>query len=81
MGRKRGNNRSCVICNFDVFRASFAKHLRSTKHLQNENTVPSTFLEETNQTKPKNYFELKPLKQIAGENIKKYQKELKEELA
>ena len=29
------NSRRCVICNFDVNRASYAKHLRSEKHFEN----------------------------------------------
>ena len=30
------NNRTCEICNVNVHRASFAKHMRSEKHLENE---------------------------------------------
>ena len=29
------NSRTCDICNVNVHRASFAKHLRSEKHLEN----------------------------------------------
>ena len=29
------NSRTCEICNVDVHRASYAKHLRSKKHLEN----------------------------------------------
>ena len=29
------NSRKCVTCSVDVHRASFAKHLRSKKHLEN----------------------------------------------
>ena len=29
------NRRTCDICNFDVHRASFVKHLRSKKHIEN----------------------------------------------
>ena len=29
-------NRRFYVCNFDVHRASYAKHLRSKKHLENE---------------------------------------------
>ena len=29
------NNRRCEICNVDVHRASFVKHLRSKTHLEN----------------------------------------------
>ena len=30
------NSRKCDICNIDVHRASYQKHLRSKKHLENE---------------------------------------------
>ena len=30
------NSRNCEICNVNVHRASFVKHLRSEKHLANE---------------------------------------------
>ena len=30
------NSRKCKICNVDVHRASYAKHLRSKKHLESE---------------------------------------------
>ena len=33
--RKMHNSRRCVTCNNNVQRASYAKHLRSKKHLQN----------------------------------------------
>ena len=33
--RKIESSRRCDICNFDVHRASYAKHLRSKKHLEN----------------------------------------------
>ena len=30
------NSRECEVCNNDVHRASYVKHLRSKKHLENE---------------------------------------------
>ena len=33
------NSRTCEICNVDVHRASFAKHLRSKKHLEKKNKM------------------------------------------
>ena len=30
------NNRNCEVCNINVHRASYAKHLRSKYHLENE---------------------------------------------
>ena len=29
------NSRTCEVCNVKIHRASFAKHLRSKKHLEN----------------------------------------------
>ena len=29
------NSRKCEVCNLNTHRASYAKHLRSKKHLQN----------------------------------------------
>ena len=29
------NSRKCDVCNIDVYRASYVKHLRSKKHLEN----------------------------------------------
>ena len=37
--KKRGkkmNSRKCDVCNIDVHSASFAKHLRSKQHIDNE---------------------------------------------
>ena len=45
-----GNSRTCEICNVNVHRASFVKHLRSKKHLenmiQNEMIIPEWFFKE-----------------------------------
>ena len=30
------NSRKCEICNIDVHRASYVKHLRSKKHIEKE---------------------------------------------
>ena len=44
------NSRRCHICNIDVYRASYAEHLRSKKHLeiekQNEMSIPDWFFRE-----------------------------------
>ena len=32
------NGRRCDICNIDVHRASYAKHLRSKRHLEKNKT-------------------------------------------
>ena len=33
------NRRSCEICNVDVHRASYCRHLRSEKHAKNEEKI------------------------------------------
>ena len=44
------NSRKCDVCNVDVHRASYAKHLRSENHLenikQNEMIIPEWFLKD-----------------------------------
>ena len=44
------NSRTCDICNVNVHRASFVKHLGSKKHLekekQNEMNIPEWFFKE-----------------------------------
>ena len=44
------NRHTCDICNIDVHRASFVKHLRSKKHIenveQNEMVIPEWLFEE-----------------------------------
>ena len=33
------NSRKCDVCNVDVHKTSYAKHLKSKKHLENEKLV------------------------------------------
>ena len=44
------NSRTCDVCNVNVHRAGFAKHLRSKKHLENveknEMIIPDWFFRE-----------------------------------
>ena len=68
------NSRRCDICNFDILRQSYAKHLSSKKHLgkirQGDMNKPDWFFkEEPIENIPKNIYNLKPLDQIARENI------------
>ena len=77
------NSRRCEICNINVHRASFVKHLRSEKHLenmiQNEMIIPEwLFKEERTPIKKKiqKVYNPKTLKQIAREKIKLDDKEL-----
>ena len=77
------NRRKCDICNIDVHRASFVKHLRSKKHIenveQNEMIIPEwLFKEERTPIKKKiqKVYNPKTLKQLAREKIKLDDKEL-----
>ena len=77
------NSRTCEVCNVNVHRASFAKHLRSKKHLenviQNEMIIPEwSFKEEKSPIKKtmKKLNNPKTLKQLAREKIKLDDKEL-----
>ena len=77
------NRRICEVCNVNVHRASFAKLLRSKKHLenveQNEMIIPEwLFKEERSPIKKKiqKVYNPKTLKQLAREKIKLDDKEL-----
>ena len=82
------NSRTCDIRNVDVHRASYAKHLRSKKHLgnekQNEMIVPEWLFKEEQahiKNKIKIVYNPKTLQQIARGNIAISDKELDKELA
>ena len=77
------NSRRCDVCNIDVHRASYAKHLRFKKHLgnirQNEIIIPEwLFKQEQTPLKKKiqKVYNPKTLKQLAREKIKLDDKEL-----
>ena len=77
------NSRTCEVCNVNVHRASFVKHLKSEKHLenieQNEMVIPDLlFKEERSPIKEKiqKVYNPKTLKQLAREKIKLDDKEL-----
>ena len=78
------NRRKCDICNVDVHRASYVKHLRSKKYLenikQNEKIIPARFFREPIENKIKKIYNLKSLKQIAGDNIRLDDKQLNKNL-
>ena len=44
--------RRCEICQKDIHRASFAKHLRSKLHEENQKIIPSNFFKEQSTSKP-----------------------------
>ena len=43
---KQNKMRRCEVCKKDVHRSSFAKHLRSKAHEENEKIIPSNLFEE-----------------------------------
>ena len=76
------NSRKCDDCNIDVHRASYAKHLRSKKHIGNKKIynkiIPEWLFKEPIENKT---YNPKPLTQIARDNIKLDDKQINEELA
>ena len=77
------NRRICEVCNVNVHRASFAKHLRSKKHLenveQNEMIIPDWFFKEEKtpvKKKIQKVYNSKTLIQLARKKIKLDDKEL-----
>ena len=79
------NSRKCEICNVDVHRASYAKHLRSKTHLenikQNEMIIPEWLFREPVENKVNKIYNPKSLKQLARNNIRLDDKQLNKELA
>ena len=79
------NSRRCDNCNVDVHRASYAKHLRSKKHLenvmQNDMIIPEWLFQEPVENKINKIYIPRSLKQIARDNIIIDDKQLNKELA
>ena len=79
------NSRKCDVYNIDVHRASYAKHMRSEKHLkntkQNEITIPEWLFQEHIENKISEINNPKSLEQIARDNIKLDDKQINKELA
>ena len=82
------NSRRCEVCNVNVHRASFVKHLRSKKHLENlaqiEMIIPDwLFKEEQSPIKKKiqKVYNPKTLQQLARQKIKMNDEELDKEIA
>ena len=79
------NSRRCEICNVDVHRASYMKHLRSKKHLenmkQNEMIIPEWLFRESNENKINKIYNPRSLRQIARNTINLDDKQLNKELA
>ena len=77
------NSRICEICNVNVHRAPFVKHLRSKKHLdnieQNEMIIPEWLFKQEQtpiRRKIQEVYNPRTLKQLAREKIKLDDKEL-----
>ena len=79
------NSRKCEICNVDVHRASYSKHLRSKKHLENikqsEMMIRESLFQEPVENKVKKIYNPQSLKQLARNNIKLDDKKLNKEIA
>ena len=79
------NSRKCEVCNVDVHRASYIKHLKSKKQLenmkQNEMIIPEWLFQEPVENKIRKIYNPKPLRQLARDNIRLDDKQLNEELA
>ena len=79
------NSRKNELCNVDFHRASYIKHLRSKKHIengkQNEMIVPERLFQEPVENKINKIYNPKSLKQLARNNIRLDDKQLNKELA
>ena len=79
------NSRKCEICNVEIHRPSFMKHLRSKRHLENlkrnDMIIPEWLFQEPIEIKIKKIYNPKPLKQLARDNIRLDDKQLNKELA
>ena len=81
------NSRTCEICSVNVHRSSYAKHLRSKKHLekiiQDELIIPELLIEEKQapiKNKVRKNFNPKTIKQMARGKITLDDKELAEHM-
>ena len=78
-------SRSCEVCNIDIHRASYVKHMRSKKHLenikQNEMNIPEWSIQEPVENKNNKTYNPKSLKQLARNIIKLDDKQLNKKVA
>ena len=79
------NSRKCEVCNVDVHRASYIKHLRSKKHIenmkQNEMIIPEWLFQEPVENKINKIHNPRSLKQIARDNIRLDDRQINGEIA
>ena len=70
--------RRCEICNVDVHKSSYAKHLRSKMHEDNQRIIPSNFFNEvkSSEVKPKTIVRKKvpTLKELSMKKLLTIQK-------
>ena len=68
------NSRRCEICNVDIHRASYMKHLRRKKHIenikQNEMIIPEWLFRESNENRINKIYNPRSSKQLARDNIR-----------
>ena len=75
------NSRRCDFCNIDVHSASYAKDLRSKKHLENEMIIPEWLFYQPIGNNSSKKCNPKRLNQIARSNFRLDDKQLNKELA
>ena len=79
------NSHQCEVCNIDVHRASYVKHMRSRKHLenikQNEMIIREWLFKEPFENKINKIYNPKSLNQIARDNIRLDDKQLNKKIA
>ena len=79
------NSRRCEVCNVDVHRASYMKHMRSKKHLENEKQkemiMPEWLFREPIENKIKKIYNPISLKKLARNIINLDDREINKELA
>ena len=78
------NRRRCEICKIDVHRASYIKHLKSKKHIenmeQNEMIIPEWLFQEPIENNITKIYNPRSLKQLARTNFNLDDKQLNKEL-
>ena len=79
------NSRKCEVCNVDVHRACYIKHLWSKKHIknmkQNEVVLPEWLFQEPVENKINKIYSPNPLRQLVRGNIRLDDRQLNGELA
>ena len=74
------NSRKCNVCNVDVHKASYIKHLRSKKHIENikrnEMIIPEWLIQELVENKINKMYNPRSLRQLARDNIRLDERQL-----